>query len=311
MQMVYLGVLFVAVFGVSIVLLRVLLANPVKERMQGMASAMSGGIPLPADTRGWSASIARLAGPFARLSIPEDGWESSPVRTRFVNAGLHKQNAAAIYFAAKTLLAFALPVAALLLLFATGVTFTTNSLLMLSLLMAAALGFYAPNIVLASMIRTRQREIVERFPDALDLMMVCVEAGLGIDAAIARIASEMSASSPILAGELHLVTLDLRAGSSKERALRNLGIRTGVEEVDSLAATLIQAERFGTSIGDALRVHSDTLRTRRRQRAEEAAAKIGIKLLFPLIFCIFPAIMLVLLGPALMQLFALLGRGGH
>jgi tight adherence protein C len=174
------------------------------------------------------------------------------------------------------------------------------------LLVAAAIGYYLPNIVLRRMIFVRQREIFETFPDALDLMTVCVESGLGIDAALSRVTDEMRHRSEVLSDELHLVTLELRAGGSKEKALRNLAMRTGVEDVDTLVAMLIQAERFGTSIADSLRVHADTLRTKRRFRAEEAAAKIALKLLFPLIFCIFPAMLLVLLGPAFIQIYRVL-----
>ncbi len=152
----------------------------------------------------------------------------------------------------------------------------------------------------------RQREIFETFPDALDLLTICIEAGLAIDAAIVRVAEEMMPVAPVLSEELHLVTLELRAGNSKEKALRNLAMRTGVEDVETLVSMLIQAERFGTSIADSLRIHSEGLRTKRRQRAEETAAKIALKLLFPLIFCIFPALMLVLLGPAMIQIYRVL-----
>jgi tight adherence protein C len=130
-----------------------------------------------------------------------------------------------------------------------------------------------------------------------------VEAGLGLEAALARVAGEIELRSPILADELHLLGIELRAGSDRARALRNLSLRTGVEEVDSWATLLIQADRFGTSVGGSLRVQSETLRVRRRQLAQEAAAKISLKLLFPLIFCIFPALLTVLLGPAFIQIY--------
>ncbi len=178
----------------------------------------------------------------------------------------------------------------------------TTPALLFFLLLAATLGTYLPNILLAKAVARRQLEIVQAFPDALDLMTICVEAGLGIDAALSRVATEMHMESPVLAEEMTLVTLELRAGLSKEKALRNLALRTGVEDVDSLVAMLIQAERFGTSIGASLRVQSDLLRTKRRLRAEEMAAKIGLKLLFPLIFFIFPTLLLVLLGPAFLQI---------
>ncbi|HJV62052.1 MAG TPA: type II secretion system F family protein, partial [Albitalea sp.] len=139
-----------------------------------------------------------------------------------------------------------------------------------------------------------------------DLMTVCVEAGLGTEAALVRVADDMQFKSPALCEELRLVNLELRAGADRERALRNLAIRTGVDEVDGFVTMISQAERFGTSIAASLRVHSDMLRTRRKQRAEEAAAKIGLKLLFPLIFFIFPSLMLVLMGPAVIQLYRIL-----
>jgi tight adherence protein C len=152
----------------------------------------------------------------------------------------------------------------------------------------------------------RQREIFENFPDAADLMLVCVESGLGLDAALVRVADEMRLKSVNLAEELHLVNLELRAGNTREKALRNLALRTGVEEVNTFVTMLVQADRFGTSIGDSLRVFSEELRTKRRLRAEEIAAKIPLKLLFPLVFFIFPSLLLVLLGPAFIQVYRIL-----
>ena len=174
------------------------------------------------------------------------------------------------------------------------------------LLLSAALGYYLPNIVLSRMVFIRQREIFENFPDALDLMTVCMEAGLGTESALNKVGEEMVHKSEVLSDELRLVNLELRAGAPRDRALRNLALRTGVEEVDGFVSMIIQAERFGTSIAQSLRVHSDMLRTRRRQKAEEAAAKIALKLLFPLIFGIFPTLMLVLMGPAMIQIYRVL-----
>ena len=134
-------------------------------------------------------------------------------------------------------------------------------------------------------------------------MTVCVEAGLGTEAAMMRVAKDMQVKSPALGDEMRLVNLELRAGGDRERALRNLAFRTGVDEIDGFVSMINQAERFGTSIAASLRIQSDLLRTRRRQRAEEAAAKIALKLLFPLIFCIFPSLMVVLMGPAMIQVY--------
>src|SRR5690606_24217706 len=157
--------------------------------------------------------------------------------------------------------------------------------------------------ILNRIVAVRQRELFENFPDAIDLMTVCVEAGLGLDAALAKVGEEMQISSKVLSEEIYLVGLELRAGASREKALRNLALRTGVEEVEALVAMLVQADRFGTSTAASLRVYSDTLRTKRRLRAEETAAKIALKLLFPLIFFIFPSLMVVVLGPALISMY--------
>ena len=148
----------------------------------------------------------------------------------------------------------------------------------------------------------RRREIFETIPDALDLLTVCVEAGLSLERALIKVAAEIHIKSLVLAQELQLVLMEMRAGFTKEKALRNFALRSGVEDVDTLVAMLIQSERFGTSMGASLRVHSDNLRTKRRMMAEESAAKIALKLMFPLIFCIFPTVLMVLIGPAAIQI---------
>ena len=303
LQLAFLGLIFVAVFGVVMLALRLFAANPVQDRLDvavGRATAIASDEPNP-----WVARIIKLTGPLAKLSLPTDGWEMSTLRTRFMSAGFRQASAPAIYFAAKTTLAASLPLMAFFILSTGGAKYSTNTLLFW-LLSAAAFGYYLPNVVLNNLISRRQREIFESFPDALDLMTVCVEAGLAMDAALARVASEIGLKSAVLSEELQLVTLELRAGSSKEKALRNLALRTGVDDVDALVAMLIQSERFGTSIADSLRVQSDQLRTKRRQRAEEQAAKIALKLLFPLIFFIFPSLLVVLMGPAFIQIYRVL-----
>jgi tight adherence protein C len=298
MQILFLALLFLAVYGFVYFLLAQVMSSPLRERLEAVTGGEVAEPAQPASQ--WVERIVKVTGPLAKLSVPEEGWEGSALRTRFMNAGLRGGSAPVAYFAAKTALALLLPVLVYLYIGATGSNLTGNVLLA-ALLVAAAVGYYLPNVVLRRMVFVRQREIFETFPDALDLMTICVEAGLAVDASIVRVAEEIRLNSPVVSEELHLVTLELRAGASKERALRNLALRTGVEDVDTLVAMLIQAERFGTSIGASLRVHADALRTKRRQRAEEAAAKIALKLLFPLIFCIFPALLVVLLGPAYIQ----------
>ncbi len=298
-QLFYFAFIFLAVFGIALAAMYFVMPSPVRGRLLGVGSNNLTAPRITGD--GWVTKVAKLTSPLAKLSIPEDGWEKSPLRARFMNAGFRGTSAPMIFFSAKTLLALLLPILAYAYVALSARPMQSSSMLLL-LLAAAAIGYYLPNMLLNKLVAKRQLEIFENFPDALDLMTVCVEAGLAMDAALARVAGEMSLKSPALAEELHLVTLELRAGNSKEKALRNLAMRTGVEDVDTLVAMLVQADKFGTSVADSLRVHSESLRTKRRQRAEETAAKISLKLMFPLIFFIFPSLMLVLMGPAYIQI---------
>lgn len=273
------------------------------ERLQALAS--------PSDSS-WSQSIVKMVGPLARLSTPTGQWEDSPLRVRLFNAGIRNEDASLIYFSAKTVMPILFAVLAY------------SFLLMLSLptlsmlfyvLIAATLGCYAPNVYLYWRIKSRQREIFENFPDAADLMLVCIEAGLGLDAALTRVTEEMQIKSVVLAEELHLTNLEIRAGGTREKSLRNLATRTGVEEVGTFAIMLTQADKFGTSIGVSLRIFSDDLRHKRQIRAEEKAAKVPTKMLFPLVVCIFPSIIMVIMGPAAIQvirtLMPMLGGGAR
>ena len=165
-------------------------------------------------------------------------------------------------------------------------------------LVGAIVAYLAPGIVLGKMASKRQHKIRMGLPDALDLLVVSVEAGLGLDQAIQRVGQELAFAHPDLCEEMRLVNLELRAGVARPEALTNLGERTGVDDVISLVAMLVQTDKFGTSVAQSLRVHSETLRTKRRQRAEEKAAKLGAKMVFPLVTCIFPAIWVVTIGPA-------------
>ena len=163
---------------------------------------------------------------------------------------------------------------------------------------AASAGYFLPMLWLRHAVSKRKEKIQDAFPDALDLMVVCVEAGLGLDAAISRVNSEIRVAHPELAEEFHLVSLELRTGLSRAEALRNLSRRVDLEEVSSLVALLVQTDKFGTSIGQSLRVHSDSMRVNRQLRAEELAAKLPVKMLFPLVFFIFPSLFVVVVGPA-------------
>jgi tight adherence protein C len=248
----------------------------------------------------WIERVASAARPLTRLSIPEEGWEKSTLRTRFMNAGWRNPSAPTLYFASKTALALLAPAVLAPVMLLRGDV--SGRLMLMVILSGAAVGYYLPNIVLARRVARRRREIFETIPDALDLLTVCVEAGLSLERALVKVAGEIHIKSVVLAQELQLVLMEMRAGFSKEKALRNFALRSGVDDVDTLVAMLIQSERFGTSVADALRVYAENLRHKRRMIAEECAARIGLKLLFPLIFCIFPTLMMVLLGPAAIQI---------
>ncbi|MDC8444514.1 MAG: type II secretion system F family protein [Nitrosomonas sp.] len=302
-QITYLAIIFILVSGVAYTLMRLFMPRPAQTRLEQIASENTR--PGQQTEDPWEQNLIRLAGPFASLALPSEGWENSPLRLRFMHAGYRVKSAPVFYFATKTVLAIAFPVLFFLYIGISRLEIGTNNMLFFFLLLASV-GYYLPNGILSRKIFVRQRDLFENFPDAIDLMTVCVEAGLGLDAAMNKVGEEMYVKSPVLAEELHLVNLEIRAGRSREQALQNLALRTGVEEIEGLVAMLIQADRFGTSIAASLRVHSDMLRTKRRLKAEEAAAKIALKLLFPLIFFIFPSLLLVLMGPAMIQVYRIL-----
>jgi tight adherence protein C len=300
MQIMVLGLVFAATAGLCAALAGLMLGDPLKDRLKvtgADALATADGAP-----GAWKAKLVAVLTPASRLTLPEEGWQHSPLRQRFLHAGLRGEHAVLLFFACKTVLSFALPALFVIALAVAGPGMAADRML-IGVVFLAALGYYAPNVYLRRRVAARQLELFEGLPDAIDLMTVMVEAGLGLDAAIGRIAEEMGSRSKAVGEEFKLVGLELRAGASRNQALRNLALRTGVEEVEYFVAMLVQTDRFGTSMADSLRVHSDTLRSKRMLKAEEAAAKIGLKLLFPLVFCIFPAIMVVLIGPAAITIY--------
>ena len=242
-------------------------------------------------------TVVDIAGPLAKLSTPEGNWENSPLRTRFISAGIRNSNAPILFYAAKTALPLIFAGAGFLALEVANIALERDALILV-LLILATVGCYLPNVMLGRAIKARTREIFENFPDAADLMLVCVEAGLGLYAAMVKVSEEMKIKSVALTEELHLTNLETRAGSTREQALRNLGLRTGVEEISAFVSMLSQADKFGTSVGESLRIFAEDLRHKREIRAEEQAAKLSTKMLFPLVLCIFPAISMVILGPA-------------
>ena len=227
--------------------------------------------------------------------LPKSPKEMSRLRRQLAAAGHYHLSAAIYYSAAKIGAPFVLVLLVLLLL---GVA---NGWLLA--VTAAVIGFLLPDLMLARMRRARHKAIQNGLPDALDLLIVCIEAGSSLDQSIVRASDELEVAHPAVAEELRLITTEIRAGKPRLEAFRNFAERTRVEDVRSLVTMLVQTDRFGTSIAQALRIHAETSRTKRRQRAEERAGKIGVKLVFPLVLCIFPAVYLVCIGPAVVAIY--------
>jgi len=292
-------VVFFAVTFALIGTFLLLVPSKTEKRLTSISSGVD-----PAST-GWHSTVVSVITPFAKLSTPSGDWESSPFRLKFIHAGIRHPKGPHVFFGLKTLLPllFALPAFFLL----RGTQDMSTYKLSIEVFCASAVGCYLPNTVLHFMGKSRKREIFDNFPDATDLILVCVEAGLGLDSALTRVAEELLEKSPTLAEELQLTNLEIRAGSTREKALHNLSLRTGIEELHSFATMMIQAEKFGTSVADSLRVFSEDLRHKRQIRAEEHAAKVPTKMLFPLVLFIFPSVLMVVLGPATIQIVNTIG----
>ncbi len=288
MAFVFVSLLFYAAY----IALAPSLAGNVERRL-----AEIGGNNVAVEAPPWE----RLSATFKRMGqvAPQSPSEMGKLQRRLVAAGYRNSEALIVFLGVRVAVA-----AAAFALLATPLFMRPNIMLAFG---AAGLGYLLPNIVLARMEKRRQHRIRLSLPDALDLLVVSVEAGLGLDQAVQRVGDELVFAHPELCEELRLINFELRAGKARTEALHNLGERTGVDDVISLVAMLVQTDKFGTSVAKSLRVHSDTLRTKRRQRAEEAAAKTGVKMVFPLVLCIFPAIWVVTLGPAAIKIVQELG----
>lgn len=234
-----------------------------------------------------------------KLGLSKGSAKLSELKKTMIQAGIYREHAPSLYFGLKFGLSLAIPVLVIPWFFGRGVP---TILLLAGFFLFSVLGYFLPTLILNHLVESRKRKIREGLPDALDLLVVCVEAGQGLNAAVKRVSEEMKFGNPVLARELSVVNLEINAGLEREVALRNLAERTGVEEVASLCSMLIQAERFGTSLAQSLKVQSETLRTTRRQKLEELAAKTPVKLVFPLLLFIFPALMVVIIGPATIRI---------
>jgi tight adherence protein C len=300
--------LFVVAVALSVVLALVTvgllvigLQDPVQRRLNGLkrAQAAGSGQRMPSNLQLMLEQVGeRFAG--------NTDWQNSPTRTLLMHAGFRQPSAAQAYWAARMLL---------ILMFGGLTVLTLPFLKSLSLfqagllvILAAGAGWLAPAVYVDKRKQARMRDLRAGFPDALDLLVVCVESGLALPQSIERVAEELSVSHGALAEELALVNHEIRAGISGTDALRHLAERTGLDDVHGLVSLLAQSIRFGTSVADTLRIYAEEFRDRRTQAAEEQAAKLGTKLIFPLIFCLWPSFFLVAIGPAILGVLKAFGR---
>jgi tight adherence protein C len=305
-----LAVIFVALSAASAFLFLAELAPGRQSTIAARLSDADGLDPQARETikrRGRQARSEKVAALLQALGEQVQGRHAdvSALRLRMIQAGYTGRTAVPIYLGSRIALPIGLAATSVFILSVLGATSLAG---VLATVWFAAVGYVMPSFYIGSRITRRQKEMQKALPDALDLLVVCVEAGLGLNQALVRVSEEIERLSPVLSEQLALVNLEIRAGTARDEAFRNMGDRTGMEDIRSLMAMLVQTDRFGTSIATALRVHADTMRTKRRQRAEEAAAKTTIKLVFPLVLFIFPAMFVVILGAAVIQIYEALGK---
>jgi len=288
-----LSALAIFILGLGLSLLLMNATNPLRRRLGVEKEA-------PEVKNRILIRVSTALGPVASYVLPQKDSERSEMTDQLIRAGFRSPQALQMFYALKSLLTVALP-----LLILAGSRFfpelPTRSALIYAMF-ASGIGLLAPNFVLAKLVARRMKALRNGFPDALDLLVVCVESGLGLAAAIQRVADELSFSHPELAFEMSTVNAEIRAGRAREQALRNLADRTGLPDIKGLVGLLVQTMRFGTGVSDALRVYSEEFRDKRMQRAEEQAARMGTTLLFPLVLCMFPVFFVVAIGPAVIRI---------
>lgn len=305
--MIFLVVALTAV-SVSLLVLGLTSISPADERVvrKRLAALQTGATSYRdlTERRRREAKRERLATILEAFGQKVSSARSSDSNTKqwLVYGAFRHPNAAGIYAATRVLLAAILGIGGFILIV---IVAPRLGLIMpvlatwLSVALVALFGWMVPFFYVDGKVKSRQLALSKALPDTLDLLVVCVEAGLGLNQALVRVSDEVDRISPEMSDELTIVNMEIRAGTPRDDALRRFGTRTGVDDIRALTSMLLQTDRFGTSIADALRVHADTLRSKRMQRAEEAAAKTTVKMLFPLIFFIFPSIFVVLVGPAI------------
>jgi len=235
-----------------------------------------------------------------KMSLPEKGWQDSPFIKKFVQAGIRDQSVYKYFFAYKTFFAGLGTIFGFIIFWVFGeASFAKN---IFYSLLTGAFGYYIPNLYISYKIKQRSQEMMANLPDFLDLLVICTESGLSVDAAINRVSQEIAKNSKIIGEEFYLTALEIRAGAGRIESLRNLSQRVELDDLRNLVSMSIQADKFGTSFADSLKIQSDLMRTKRMQKAEEMAAKIPVKMLIPLVLCIFPVFLIVILAPLISKM---------
>ncbi len=277
------------------------LMDKIKDAGSMNSPSVLGTTPAKQDNVRLKKSFMKILTTFGNITKPKREEDLSKAHKALLNAGYRNKNAIVIFFGAKILSAIIFLAAGL-----SFIRFIINKSMsplyfVFFLILFVLVGSYLPKIWLRNKIAKRKEKILDGFPDTLDLLVVCVESGMGLDAAIDRVSQEMKLSNDVISEEFNLYAVEMRAGKPRRDAMKNLARRCGLDEVNNLITLLIQTDMFGTSVAKALKVHSDFMRIQRYQMAEERAAKIPVKLMLPMILCIFPSLFIVILGPAIIQ----------
>lgn len=289
--------IFVLVLGTAMLLLNYF--DPVRRKVGNVA----GGVR---EDERLMIKVTTALGPVSTFILPRAELERDSATLKLTRAGFRSPMALQVYYLIKTILAIVMPLVVLI--SANWLPRIETTSLLAYAMLASGIGLIGPNFVLQRLLDRRMRALRNGFPDALDLLVVCVESGLGLAAAIQRVAEELEVSHPELAFELLIINSEIRAGVPRERALKNLADRTGLEDIRGLVALLVQTMRFGTGVADALRIYSAEFRDKRTQLAEEQAAKMGTKLVFPLVLFMFPIFFIVAIGPAVLRIIDAFGK---
>ncbi len=286
-------VLAIGVLCIGIAFIVLAAADPVRKRMKYfLAGANAGG------GQGLPEASSKLE-PVSKYLLPSNQQERNKTKERLMHAGFVSSGALGVFYGVRILLFVILPSAVIVI--APSFPELTPRQVLISIGVAAFLAFLLPGMVLDRLIFNRKRKLRNAFPDALDLLIVCVEAGMGLNPALQRVAEELDVSHPELAAEFSLVTVEIRAGIDRVESLKNLAKRTGLDDINGMVSLLAQSMRFGTSVAETLRVYSEDFRDKRMQAAEEEAAKVGTKMIFPMVLCLFPAFFVVAIGPAILK----------